>query len=230
MKIFIFGLLILLVLIRLEPYLNPPKNDTYYSEFNKLSSIDINNIISMKKITKDNIKKYIDFGEFIINIRLIDVQIKDNKRKIIVYVEHNGDMKVMQLVGNKENYINLLSTSALLKEIKTRYHKIYYYLSIFDIYEHDITNDWYDLRIVLNKYVEDITLDEPIEKNASNQPIRINLLNPVNDIVSDNNDHVNKTPYRESIDYYGVIYKTNQDNTSRTIDEIRKTIQENNIL
>ena len=237
----IFIILWLLFRYNIKPDIINP----YYSEFNKLISKPNNNLLSLGsiKIEPEQIDKKVRLGNYVFKVKLVHCQItyktestilskahhyKDNNRKITVYIDYNGYISTIILNGKFDNYNNLYTNNLKIDEINTQYHDIYYSLAIEQIYVHDGAEDWYGLTLVLNKNVQINDEKIKLSKNASNQPIKTNLLNPLAELLYDNNRHAYKTPYRTKVDNYGVINKDNKDNINRTINIIRETINNNN--
>jgi len=193
-------------------------------------------------VTPDDLNKDINIGNFIVQIAYVQVIINpkeartivsesiaqlDNTKQIIVYVKYNNRIYSMRISGLLTNYRNLLSTNILLNSQSTQFYNITYALSIKSVYVNDKDEGWNELIISLNKYVETAS-DDLLFISSSNKPNVINLENPINEELYDDNRHAYRTPYRPKIDLYGVIYKKNQDNISRMEDTIRANIKETN--
>ena len=132
---------------------------------------------------------------------------------------------MITLSGKLNNYNKLESSKIEIDKVSTEYHNIYHSMTIKQIYVHDVTEDWYGLELVLNRYVEDNSLKFPLEATASQQPFRSNLLNPIVDAQYDDNKHVYRTPYKD-IDTFGIVNKKNEDNVKRTQDTIDRYVRE----
>ena len=207
-------------------------NETYKSEFNKLTSDNSENdkqimILGYLNIENRNINKLVKIGKYIFKVKLVEVKVESNKRSIKVYIEYKNNIGIIDLNGKTDKYNNIQTSFLNLDQVESEYYKIYYSLAIKEIYTHDITEDWYGLVITLNRLVEQTKLKKPLNKTAVNQPIINNLLNPLEDelyTTNRTNNYAYKTPFKSHIDTYGIIYKENQDNASRTQDIIIKNI------
>ena len=224
----------------------PEEVNPYYSEFNKLISKGSNEkllTLGSIKIEPNQVGKDVRLGNYVFKVKLVEVNTvyetsstvlspafhyKDNTRNITVYIEYKGNIYTIEMNGDLNNYRNLYTSNLKIDDVSTQYHNIFYLLSVKQIYVHNQTEDWYGLVLNLNRLVETNDDKIPLYKDAFIQPTRTNLLNPENDMLYDNNYHAYRTPYRDKVDNYGVIFKKNKDNIQRTVDVIRKTIESDN--
>jgi hypothetical protein len=218
------------------------KYDNFKLHYNKNVSEMNENSIQSIIIKPNNLNTNTTLGNYDIRVMYVEVNMNlkqprtvlsepiehlDETKNIVVYIKYNNKLHSIQLNGKLSDYRNLKSTDLLLNTISTQYFNISYTLSINSIYINDDTEEWSELIISLNKYTEAAN-DDLLQKDMSKKPIVNNLENPIAEELYRNNRHAYNTPYRAPIDPYGMIYKENQDNTCRTIDTIRKTIDEDN--
>lgn len=242
MRIIIFLIIGMTIVWLAYRYYNNVEEPRYESNFNKLLSAKQNN--SIEHIKVNNVGENVTFDKYNFTIKSVVVQVipKDNrqsknivstpmhkndgKRIITVEIELDGVLHKIKLEGGIDNYDNMYSSNVELDRIGTEFHAILYNISIHQIYVNDFDENWKDLILSINKYVENKKI--PLEKSAQVQPIRTNLLNPISEVLYDDNGHAYRTPYRTKVDNYGVIFKANLDNIGREIENIRQTIKEDN--
>ena len=195
------------------------------------------------KIEPNHIDTPVKLGNYVFKVKSVEIDIiyktnstilspalhyKDNTLNIKVYIEYKGNIKIITLNGNLNNVKNLYTSNLKIDDFSTQQQHIFFTLSIKQINIQHQTR-WHGLILILNKLVETNNKYIPLYKNVSVRPMKTNLLNPLTDILYDNNHHTNKTPYKNNVDNYGVISKKIKDNVQRTDDIIRQKIRKDNL-
>lgn len=240
MAIIIFVLILIILLLSFRNTRNTRSIDKYqnFSKFNKLVSYpnQDGSVLQYIKVEPNQINQVINLGGYFFMVKLVEINIPkskyrtilssyNNTKKIKVYIQYNNTIGMVELIGKVNDYKNLHTSHIKLDTISHKHYDVSHFLTIKQIYINDVTEDWHGLILVLNEFVENNTRKIPLIKDVHAQPIITNLLNPVEDIVHNNNNyHAYRTPYRSNIDLYGAVNKESKDNTRRTIDEIRKRI------